>query len=100
MVAALIDNSFQGAIPRLLAVGGVFRQEDLKGRSRLVISLWPRKPPSKHASRATALESYARLHLVKRVSHMEPDSASMTAWIRNGMTLQGLDSNRLEVSCF
>jgi hypothetical protein len=39
-------------------------------------SLWLCSPPSKHASRATAWESYTRLHLGKHVCHMEPGSAS------------------------
>ena len=33
-------------------------------------------PPSHHAARATAWESYTRLHLGKHVCHMEPGSAS------------------------
>jgi len=51
-------------------------EEVLKGRCQFVTALLDRGPPSYTASRATAWESYASLHLGKQVSHVEPDSAS------------------------
>jgi hypothetical protein len=57
-----------------------------------------RTAPSKHASRATSWESSTRHHLGKQVYHMEPDSASMTAWICHRAVLLNWNDNLLEVS--
>ncbi len=48
----------------------------------------------------TLWESYICHHLGKQVSHMEPGSALMMAWLGKWMSLQGLDHNQLEVSIF
>ncbi len=53
-----------------------FNMKSMEGRCRFVTSLLVRTPPSFHAARATAWESYSCLHLGKQVSHMEPASAS------------------------
>jgi len=50
--------------------------EFMEGRCRFVTSFLLHAPPSHHAARATAWESYTRLHLGKHVCHMEPGSAS------------------------
>jgi hypothetical protein len=72
--------------------------KSMKGRYRLVTSFLVRTPPSKHASRATSWESSGCHHFGKQVSHMEPDSASMTAWSWMRVSPQDLRVNQLEVS--
>jgi hypothetical protein len=57
-----------------------------------------RTAPSKHASRATAWEPTICHHFGKQVSHMEPDSASMTAWICHRAVLSNWNDNLLEDS--
>ncbi len=65
--------------------------KSMKGRCRLVTSFLVRTPPSFHAARATAWESYSCLHLGKQVSHMEPASASY-----DGLDLPWVEPFRFE----
>jgi hypothetical protein len=54
----------------------LLNMKSMEGRYRCVTSLLVRTPPSYHAARATAWESYTGLHLGKQVCHMESVLAS------------------------